>query len=448
MMYKEIIKRLLWREWRENWLFLLVGCGLPLACGRIAQTYEKIGNYEDILGIVMVLIIMMVLMQIAAKSYVTPGKPAKSRLLPVPAAMEFFSAYIIRAITPLLIGTALGVMMGMNTNIITYKEALGIWIATFGVITLTCYSLIVLMSHVSNSIIIGIISGVVYLISLVINVGNTTHGLSSLVYPWFIVGILISIIVFEIGARKSLLLSRIMVVIIMLSTLAIPIRERATDIVSTLSGEIRRGSVKQVDTPVFRTEYSHDFMYRVKNDKDSDGRKVICENIETGLQRVHTFKELSYPLTISDDGSRVLILQQKTNASNAILLRWEPQSDVVTKISDIPLLRSDFVMNDSYVSCDAHTGRDIVVLRSSASSNHRSEYIDVWVIDEVTGRVRMIVGKYDADNESDGNITPRYDIVNWEANQVSYFIGVDKYVVTFPSMTIIKSKMPIARILR
>jgi hypothetical protein len=322
------------------------------------------------------------------------------------------------------------------------------WVITIAVITLTCYLLIMLVSHVSTSIIFGIICGVLYLSSLIPKIDNYTHRLDELVNPWFMVGILISIIVFEIGARKSLLLSRIMVVIIMLSTLAIPIRERATDIVSTLSGEIRRGSVKQVDTPVFRTEYSHDFVYRVKNDKDSDGRKVICENIETGLQRVHTFKELSYPLTISDDGSRVLFLQQKTNASNALMLRWEPQSDVVTKIADIPLLWSDFLRNEFYVISDAHTGRDIVVLRPSASSNHRSEYIDVWVIDEVPGRAKMIVGKYDVYHDSDGNITLRYDIANWEANQVSYFLGVDKYVVTFPSMTITKSKMPIARILR
>lgn len=447
MMSKEIIKRLLWREWRENWLFLLVGCGLPLAAGRIAQTYEKI----DILGIVMLLTIMMILMQIAAKSYVIPGKPAKSRLLPVPVAIEFFSVYIIQAITPLSMGTALGVMMGMNTDIFTNKEALGMWIATFAVITLTCYLLIVLMSHVSNTIIFGLICGAIYLSAQMPYIDNTTHWLNNLVYPWFIVGIVISIIYWEICAHyRRIIIGRVLVAVIMAVSILYPVKDSVKNEIKNLTPVNNYQVQREQESPsYFPDKYSDNLIYHVKSDEASEGHMLVFENIETGMQRTHTFSEYSYPISISNDGTRVLLIQQRKGENRVHLLRWEPQVDAVTKIATIPCQWSGHFGTHDSVS-DPKSGSAILIVSSPISKyeniNRVYSIVDVWVIDAMQARAKMIVGKYFGSTSDNEDPQLRFRKVSWSGDQVNYFLDNNKYVVAFPSMNITKSELPLARI--
>ncbi len=457
-MNKGIFIRLLWREWRENWQFLVVGCGLPLVCA-VGYLFASRDIRDMIPGFGMTSVFSILFFQVGAASYArTPKRQGSTRFLPIPVWQEYLSIYIFPALIPMFMGVALGVMMGMtNATGWSHVYSLGAWVLISVFSILVCFFLTTLAIRVS-SILMGIFCGFVYFSAMFVFV-NSGDKFTAILLPWFLMGLVISIIFWEICVRyRRLAIGRVLITILMAVVLLFPIkgiREGSANLIWNGNDNQLQGVA---DT------YSYNFVYRITG-QEYDNHKFVFEDSATGFQRIHQFSKPTIPVVINDDGTRVLLMQESRGELYVHLLCWEPQNDIVTKIADAPLRWFDFRNNEygyrrrttynnnrvylEFNSLMTRGGQfDEMMVEKMKRDNPSNGMFndnngiesqgggrDIWMIDMKLGRAKLVTG-----NQKDYLRT-----VIWEESQASCLIGMSRYVVSFPSMDVAKSELPIRR---
>ncbi len=433
-MNKGIFIRLLWREWRENWMYLVVGCGLPLVCAFVEPRIDK-----ELRGTLPILCMgicsLLFFMQAGIRDFNSKsGNAVKKQLFPIPSFFEYLFAYIISALLPLLMGVSLGVMEWKTSGNWMYVDIPLIgWISFFVAISLTAHLLIVLNGRLAN-ILVGIMFGAAYILSTAFgdNVGG--KNLPVVFLPWFVTGIVVSIIVWEYCRKRLWLnLGRIIVIIILASAVLLPSKEfwaKQSEEIAILQNQFATKDQSNYDN--YRNEvYSYNLRVHVASELGANGPKLICDNVQNNTIITHKFSNEVIPMAVNNDGSRVLLLQRKKWGIYAQLLRWEPQSNRVMKIADIPMAN-----RGGYLAGVDNSGDRVFFLVESFIGTYSG---DLWVVDVQSGRAKMIVG-YSKDFNSEMNM-----LVNWEEKQASYFSRKKKYVVAFPSLATSIYELPAVR---
>jgi hypothetical protein len=448
-MNKEIWKRLLWKEWRENWLYLAICIGVLMLS--VLQYKPKEYDTDNMMPAIFVIILIVVLKTTLQSIAIKPGQIGYKMSMPIPGFIKYLQIYFVSFIMPFIVGLALSFAVIWIKNISQQSSPpvntlSDNYLASAAILMMiSCNALVVVLARIL-SLIPALVAGFIYLL-LILNSNLFKVAINLDYFVWLITGLAITAIVGEIliandssnySNYKGISFKRVAITIIsiiafLFSLLLIPI------ILNEMSDDnrINAGQIFSKNSNIAAS----------CENQNQYGADILYENSINERKVVKYFKGCSYPVAILDNNVDVLIVQMNRISLNAYLMKWNVDTGQVTKVLTLPKRLNHY---DEISLRAMHGNYAILYLRSLIISkklqkNNIYNY-DVWVIDITNSKMKLIIpGVSHILTQSSPGDYNWNQYIKWGDNQLTYYYRTKKFIVDLPSLNITVSDLPIRR---
>jgi hypothetical protein len=173
------------------------------------------------------------------------------------------------------------------------------------------------------------------------------------------------------------------------------------------------------------------------SEPDNNGEiKLIYDDDVKKIHRERSFKQDVDVSAIMENDTGVLIEQMEKYGFYTHLLRWQPETDTITKIIDIPKLWGK--TGKVYYSSNGSVSGNYVILNSERSMIGQSE---MCIVDMSQEKAKLLLtGNIDSDYFLAG-----FSVIKWGKDKAYCYYKDRKFIISLPSFQINVEKLPIAR---
>ena len=450
-MNQEIWKRLMWKEWRENWLYLGVCIGVLMLT--VLQYKPKDYDSDNFMPAIFVIILIVVLRTALQSIAIKPGQIGYKMSMPIPSIIKYLQIYFVSFIMPLIIGLALSFAVIWLKNINQQSSPSinllsdNYLISAAILMMISCNALVVVFARII-SLIPALIAGLIYLL-LILNSDLFRVAVNLDYFLWLIIALAVTAVTGEIiiayGGRNSNNYKGISFKRVAITIISIPAFLFLLILIPIIQEKIEMADTTRIDAGQI---YNNSLSVTVgcNSQHFKNGREIFYKDIKHNKRVTKLFTRCSYPVAILENNVDILVVQMNKISLYADLLKWNVDTgkvSIVVKMQKRWNEYDEFYLSRMYGNYAILYTRSLITTKNM-QKNDSIKY-DVWVIDIANSKMKLIVPGV--------NIIPNFgitqnnysELIKWEKDKLTYYYKTKKFIITLPSFNITESVLPIIK---
>ncbi len=460
-MNREIWKRLLWKEWRENWLYLLIGVGVPLAYVAISKLSNEMPNIDLIGSLFIFTFILVTVYAIIKAIFNFQSYKIIEKQLPVKRNIRYIINYFVPMLIPVLFGLSCAYMeISINAMVISFDS--GIYIQSLPDDKIICYLVLIMLAWYLLittatrflSKIHRLIIGILLLLRVLYSYfSGITISIEYLL--WIIASMVTAIFIWEfcqIKNRSSIGNNSVFIILFLTSILPL-------NFLNQVFGEIIVGQklnkyevIESTNDIITTGDSANNFQYRVKTaysehlkccvkaiiSGNGDKKKLVYNDGVKEIYSKQTFSQVVKVIAIMENDTGVLIEKADNIRLSSHLIRWLPKDNTIINIAEIPNL---FNSNGNFSFLYRIVNGNFIIIYNK---NSMLGIADIWIVDMLQGKANLI----GIINDELNFLKSPPLIVKWEKDIVDCYTSDKKITVSLKTLQSIEEKLPIMRTIK